>query len=329
MAVSITWIFGIAALLAARAVPAAAMVPARAMGPPETAVDRSTQTQDVRFRNDGQDRMTVPVRLSGLGPFQFLVDTAADRSAVSRTIVDRLKFQPASGAELHSLTGVSAVMTAHVPGVALSRVPAREIEAAVLEDSNMGADGIVGSDLLRNQRVQFDFATRTMSVVPAYAPDPADEPGAIVIRAKRTNGRLIVTDVNIAGQRVTMVLDTGAEVSIGNEALHRKLLRKGLVDLEHGVQLDSVTGGQIQGDSMVIPELATSEGVALSNLVVVFVDAHTFKQLKLDQKPALLLGMNAIRAFKKVSIDFANRRFRVVLPEHSGIETRFASAARK
>jgi hypothetical protein len=67
-------------------------------------------------------------------------------------------------------------------------------------------------------------------------------------------------------------------------------------------------------------------GVTLKNLAIVFADAHTFRQLKLDRKPALLLGMNAIRAFKKVSIDFANRKFKVVLPETSALEVQFASA---
>ena len=51
--------------------------------------------------------------------------------------------------------------------------------------------------------------------------------------------------------------------------------------------------------------------MTLNNLAIVFTDAHTFKQLNLDASPALLLGMNAMRAFKKVSIDFANRKFRV------------------
>ena len=70
----------------------------------------------------------------------------------------------------------------------------------------------------------------------------------------------------------------------------------------------------------------TIGGVGLANLAIVFTDAHTFKQLGLDKKPALLLGMNAIRAFKKVSIDFANRKFRVVVPEHSELDTQVASA---
>jgi hypothetical protein len=35
--------------------------------------------------------------------------------------------------------------------------------------------------------------------------------------------------------------------------------------------------------------------------------------------------MNAMRAFRKVSIDFANRKFRVLLPEHSALDTEVAS----
>lgn len=317
-------LLGVAVLTSAAAVSGQAVSP-DAPAPPR--IDGTTQTQDIRFRSDDQNRMTVPVLLSGSGPYQFLVDTAADRSAVSRAIAQKLNLQSASNAELHSLTGVSSVATARVPNIALTRVPAPEVEAAVLESANMGADGIVGSDLLSGQRVQFDFAKRVMSVVPSASPDAADEPGSIVIRAKRRNGRLIVTDAVAGGQSTIMVLDTGAEVSIGNPALHRRLLERGLTDVEHGVALFSVTGAVIRGDYMVIPKLSAG-GVDLANIPVVFVDAHTFRQLKLDQKPALLLGMSAIRAFKKVSIDFANRRFRVVLPEHSTLETRLAMAGR-
>jgi hypothetical protein len=67
-------------------------------------------------------------------------------------------------------------------------------------------------------------------------------------------------------------------------------------------------------------------GITMTNLAIVFAPAHTFKQLKLENRPAMLLGMNAIRAFKKVSIDFANRKLRVVLPEHSEADVRMARA---
>jgi len=66
--------------------------------------------------------------------------------------------------------------------------------------------------------------------------------------------------------------------------------------------------------------------VSLKDLAIVFANAHTFKRLDLENKPALLLGMNAMRAFKKVSIDFASRKLRVVVPEHSSLDLRMASS---
>jgi hypothetical protein len=60
----------------------------------------------------------------------------------------------------------------------------------------------------------------------------------------------------------------------------------------------------------------------------VFADAHTFRQMKLENTPALLLGMNAIRAFDKVTIDFARRKLRVVMPKGSEADTEARLAMR-
>ncbi len=292
-------------------------------GVPE--IDKTTQTQDVNFKSDKEDRMVVPVRLSGAGPYYFLVDTGADRTAVSRELVDKLKLQTGDGAELHTISGVSSVQTAKVSEVELAHRPQRSIDAAVLEGAYMGADGIVGVDLLRSERVQFDFEKQTMSIVPSAMPDFRSEPGTIVIEARRKNGRLIVTDAIANGEHVVVVLDTGSDLCLGNEALRHRLLGNNVADADHTVELESVTGARINGDYTVVRNLTIAD-VELSNVAVVFADAHTFHQLGLDKKPALLLGMNALRAFKKVSIDFATRKFRVVLPEHSALDAELASA---
>src|SRR5690242_8856845 len=65
-------------------------------------IDSTTQTEDVAFRNDGHERMTVPVVVAETGPYQFLVDTGADRSAVSKTLADRLKLRRSNPVRLHS-----------------------------------------------------------------------------------------------------------------------------------------------------------------------------------------------------------------------------------
>jgi len=289
-------------------------------------VDQTSQTEDVRFRNEQNDRMTVPVRLSGTGPYRFLVDTGSDRTAISRELAARLKLVAGEAALVHGIAGVATVSTASVPNLQLTRRQVKVIDAPLLEFANMGADGILGVDSLRSQRIMFDFEAKTLSIVPSAAPDFREEPGTIVVQGHRRNGRLIVTEAKANDQSVTVVIDTGSQVTVGNAALRRALLkRKLLTGALQQVELESVTGQKIPGDYMFVRELDIG-GIQLRGLAIVFADAHTFKQLKLVDKPALLLGMNAMRAFKKVSIDFANRRLRVIVPEQSSLDTRMAAA---
>jgi predicted aspartyl protease len=309
---------------------ALAMVSASAGLPAQTAskVDSTTQTQDVRFRNERDDRLTVPVRLSGAGPFNFIVDTGADRTAISRELAGRLGLSSTDQVSVHTITGVSTVSTTTLPNLELTRKPVRIVDAPLLDSANIGADGIIGVDSLRSERVLFDFKAQTLSIVPSASPDFTDEPGTIVIRAARRNGRLVVTEASANGHELTVVIDTGSQVSIGNSALRRELVGRNLVDGMQKVDLQSVTGETMTGDYMFVRQLDLG-GVTLQNLAIVFADAHTFKQLHLDRRPALLLGMNAIRAFKKVSIDFASRKFRVVLPESSQIDVQLAAVRLK
>lgn len=290
-----------------------------------SAVDKDAQTEDVKFRNEADTRMTVPVRLSGTGPYRFLVDTGADRTAISRELASRLQLVKGEVASLHSVTGESDVATATVPDLQLTRNSIKVIDAPVLESGYMGADGILGVDSLRSQRIEFDFEGQTMAVVPSARPDFHEEPGTIVVEARRRNGRLIVTDAVANGHTVVVVLDTGSQICIGNAALRRELTSRNLVDNLQKVDLESVTGETISGDYLFVRSVEIG-GITLKNLAVAFANAHTFKQLGLDKKPALLLGMNAMRAFKKVSIDFANSRFRVVLPEQSSLQFELADA---
>jgi predicted aspartyl protease len=289
-------------------------------------IDSTTQTQDVKFKSGEDDRMTVPVRLSGSGPYRFLVDTGADRTAVSQEVARQLGLAQGEKAAIHTVSGISTVSTATVPQLQLTSKPVKITDAPLLDSVNMGADGIIGVDALRSQSVLFDFDKGMLSIVPSAVAEFADEPDVIVIQASRKNGRLIVTDAVANGHKLTVVVDTGAQLCMGNLALRDELLGRGLVDENKKVALESVTGDLIDGDYMFIRKLDIG-GVTLANLAIVFTEAHTFKELKLEDRPALLLGMNAMRAFKKVSIDFANHKFRVVLPETGELENvRMANA---
>lgn len=285
-------------------------------GPRDPDLQSPAQAENVQFADDEYDRMTVPVRLAGTGPYRFLVDTGADRTAVSRSLVNRLALKPAGTANLHSVTGVTPVEMALVPSLQLASREIRVQGAPILSQTNMGADGILGVDSLRSQRIQFDFRAGTMTIVPSVERDVIEEDGAIVVRAKERNGRLILTRAMAEDRSVSVVLDTGSEISVGNDELRRRLIRSERKALERlgKVLLHSVTGETLIGDYMILRSFHIG-GVTLKDLPIVFVEAHTFRQLKLDDRPAMLLGMNAMRAFDKVSIDFTSKKLHLLPPE--------------
>ena len=218
-------------------------------------VDKTTQTEDVHFRADVYQRMTVPVRVSGTGPYRFLVDTGADRTAISRELAARLRLVAGDTAELHSIARQTSVETATVPSLQLTRKELRVRDAPLLSSENMGADGILGVDSLRSQRVMFDFENQTMSIVPSAVPDFREEPGTIVVEASPRNGRLIVTEATANGHSVVVIVDTGSQISLGNEALHRALLGSKLLNGSEEIVLESVTGDKLTGDYMFVREL--------------------------------------------------------------------------
>ena len=71
-------------------------------------------------------------------------------------------------------------------------------------------------------------------------------------------------------------------------------------------------------------------GVDIVDLPIAFADVHPFRQLELTDRPALLLGMDALQLFDRVSVDFANRRVRVLLDDGAllGHEPRMAGTPR-
>jgi len=246
---------GIAVAALACASPAAAQTDTAVLHAESGPIDKTTQTEDVRYKKDAAERMTVPVLLSGHGPYRFLVDTGANRTAVSRQVASQLRFVAGAGAALHDAAGVSNVSTATVPTLQLTRKEVRNIDAALLESANMGADGILGTDSLRAQRVLFDFEAQTLSIVPSAVPDFKVEPGTIVVQGARKNGRLVVTDATANDRPLTVVVDTGAQYSIGNAALRRALLGSKALGPAYQVELQTVTGDRLAGEYMFVREL--------------------------------------------------------------------------
>ena len=262
--------------------------------------------------SDGFDRPTVPVRLGGEGPFDFLVDTGSNRTSVSLELVARLGLTAHDRALMHSASGPSRVRMAFLPELQAGRRTVRRIRAPMFSAVHIGADGILGVDSLRSQRLLFDFRRGILSIEPEAAAGPLEE-GAILVRARRKGGRLIITDAEVDGVAVRVVVDTGSSMTVGNLALRRRLEKRGGPDIVGPIELVSVTGKALRGDLARVGRLDIG-GARLERPAMMFADAHTFRTLGLDKRPAVLLGMDALRAFDQVAIDFAAKRVALVVP---------------
>ena len=193
------------------------------------------------------------------------------------------------------------------------------LEAPGLDRSNLGAYGLLGIDSLEDNRVLLDFAKQTMDVLPSPKGRGKSklENDMIVVTAKRKAGRMIISSAKIDGMKVDIILDTGAQSSMGNAALRDKLRRRHRTIDYVPVQMRSVTGSTLVGEFTQIQEIEVG-GLTMTNLPITFADNYAFTALKLQDRPAILLGMDALRLFDRVMIDFGNRRVGFDLP--SGVE---------
>ena len=258
--------------------------------------------------------MTVPVVIAGAGPFRFVIDTGAERTVISRELADQLGLPRGREIRVTALTGTSIVGTVIIPSISVSTLGGQRIEAPAFLAKDIGASGLLGVDALQGHRVRIDLDQGVMSVSAAQkrSSRPRRDPDEVVVRAKSRFGQLVVTDANVDGVRVRVVLDTGTPVSIGNEALRRRLPRGGRIS--GSMQLICVTG-----ETLVTPYGAAAAmqlgAMTIRNLPIAFAEVTPFQIFGLDNKPAMLLGMDALRLFRRVDIDFANRELRMLVPE--------------
>ncbi len=259
-------------------------------------------------------RMTVPVRIANDGPWNFIIDTGAQRTVISRELANVLGLPRGRDIMLTAMTGTSQVRTALIPSLSISALGTEGIEAPALAARNLGAPGLLGIDSLQGHKVSIDFASKTMTVSPSVRrkrPLGARE-DEVVVQARDYLGQLVVSSAQYRGHPVRVVLDTGTPVSIGNEALHKLVVKRP----DQQLQLTSVTGDKLDVTYAQIGAV-DFPGFNIQNLPVAFAAAAPFRQFKLDKRPALLLGMDALGLFRRVDIDFANRELRLLKPKNS------------
>lgn len=275
------------------------------------------------------DRVTIPIHIDGKGPWNFIIDTGSQRTVVARELALQLALPPRAMVTILSMTGKAEANTVAVPRLAFAGGTIDDIEAPVLEGEYLGASGLLGLDSFHAKRVTLDFRNGRMEISDS-SPNRRikSDPDTIVVEAKRRRGQLILFDSDVNGMRVAIMLDTGSHFTIGNMALRDRLIAKNKAPELLTATLTSVTGGQLTGQVGRIAAVRMGR-VNLRGVPVLFADASPFAELGLRDKPALLLGIGALRTFDRVAIDFGRGKVDFLLPDASiDSGTRYAATGR-
>lgn len=272
------------------------------------------------FDLDATRRMAVPVMVEGKGPYSFLVDTGAERTVIARELAQRLKLADGQKLRIATIGSSTVVPSFQIASLEMTNLRLRPFDAPALAGRHIGAPGLIGVDMLEERRVLIDFRDETMEILETRrrARPVIRDSDAIVVTARNSAGRLILSDARIGGKRIDVIVDTGAQTSVGNRALQRLILerKENRLPLFPSI-LNAVSGEQVPAQRTAIKRIRIS-GVEVTDLPISFTDAHAFHALGLGDRPALFLGMDGLAVFDRVELDYPNKRVIFDLPEIEG-----------
>ena len=272
-------------------------------------------TYAVPTRLDRAGRVLAPITVNDKGPFRFILDTGANRSVVSQRVLTALDLSLAPDGpsiEVHGVTG-----TAVLPAVVLDVLQAGELILArdhvvpgLGQAVLANAAGILGGEGLGEARIDIDFVKDRVTITRSSGRQRAPS-GFLTIPVSLKHDGLIVVPGRVGRVRVRAIIDTGAERTLGNNALREALLKsRRIASAEMVTTVFGATPDIGLGMSMIAPTIYLGEA-ELRDLEVTFGDLHVFRVWNLEQEPAILIGMDLLGSVERLVIDYRRRELQV------------------
>jgi predicted aspartyl protease len=287
------------------ALPPAPLSDAPAAPAAQGAAGGDPSAENLKLTEDPTSRLTLAVMINGQGPYEFLVDTGSDRTAISRELAATLALPPGRRVIIHESGGAEQAQTVVIDHLVVGSRTIDHIEAPSLAAKDLGAAGMLGVDALRDLHLVMDFKSLRMSSSRSRA-EPIDA-HTIVVRGRSRYGQLILANSKVRGVPVLVVLDSGSNLSVGNPALLKLLTGHDTDAGPHQTAgIVTATGRHMTVELDQIAE-ARVGGVTIRNMPLAFAQLHTFDRFGLTRQPALLLGMDVLSQCRKVTVDLRRR----------------------
>lgn len=259
-------------------------------------------------------RMSVRTRLNGHGPFHFVLDTGASRTAIAEETVQALGLPLGETVLVHGVTSAQAARTVKLNRLEAAGRRFTDLQPCVFPARDLAADGLLGLDVLARFHLELDLGQRSVKLTPS-GPDrivfgrafgnPSRLARLEPSRSRRGRfGQLILLNARVEGIPADCFVDSGAQYSIGNRALQAAVgERMGRSAFLNPIRVYGVTGQVLQADPGQVSQLEVARQ-RLGPTRLLFADLHAFQALDLNQRPALLMGADVLSRFSRVSLDF-------------------------
>nr|WP_180166571.1 aspartyl protease family protein [Stenotrophomonas sp. SbOxS2]NYT99422.1 hypothetical protein [Stenotrophomonas sp. SbOxS2] len=260
----------------------------------------------VALKMDDRGRPVISAHINDRGPFDMVIDTAAQTSLLVPSLVEELALRPLEG-EMTINGAVDAQSARMYPIERISTGLFDDHQLAILALPNgslTSARGIIGMERFTGSKIAFNVADSTLSIAPSSA---AGAGHATVAGATGDNGLLHVP-MQLEGVTVQALVDTGAGPSVGNLALLEAL---GMRWDDPRLKPAGAIRGATQGlSSAWVAQLGTVAlgPVVFRNVPIIFSNTDG------SPTPSLILGTNLLGLLQGYAVDFPRAELQIQMP---------------
>jgi len=260
-------------------------------------------------RRDRIGRIWAPVLIDGHGPSRLVLDTGASTSAVTQRIVDELGLPvDENSIKLRGVTGTAIVSSVKVDMLEVGDLLVTGARLPVVADSFGGAEGVLGTEGLDDKRITIEFRKDRITIMRSRGQEAPPGFTTVPFRANRRGGMQV--EARVGPVRTTALIDTGAQMSVGNLALREALTRR---RKEAGELQEAIIGvtEDIQYASRVRIPTIVAGSLLVSGAHINFADLFIFEHWKLDGRPSILIGMDVLGVLDTLIIDYRRRELQI------------------
>jgi len=254
-------------------------------------------------------RIWAPVLINGEGPYRLVLDTGASHSAVTQKVAEDLDVPVyVDLVKLRGVTGSAIASAIKAETIEVGDLLAENVTMPIVADAFGGAQGVLGAEGLRGKRIIIQFRQDLISIARSHREAPP--PGFVVVPFRFGVHSGMRVNAMVGSVPVIALIDTGAQMTVGNLALREALARRRGHKDEFEDAIIGVTEDIQMATRVRIPTIVAGD-LLVRNAEILFSDLYIFDHWKLNSKPALMIGMDVIGILDTMIIDYRRNELHI------------------